>query len=645
MAPQLIQQRNQFERIFTQQFDPVYALPDQPQHATGFNMSAGQPLDQVPIIAAALTALHCNRRWIDIESLSKVLLSPFFGVPSELPDRADIDIVLRGQSSEIAYKDLLHETGRHIPNNQNQIRCPDLHTRLCTFHDLSKQGPDKRYPSEWAKLITAQLNALGWPGERTLDTLEYQQIQDWIETLEKFAGLDYVTTRIPLNTALQHLKTLLKQNSFQAKTQTSPIQILGILEAAGLPFDYVWVMSMDDDTWPPAANPNPLIPITLQKQANMPQSSAERELQYALRLNERIARNTTTLIYSHAVYKKDKRVAVSPLFSQLTHSIFPITQSDGLIQKLTKSGNLECLLDTSAPPVSEPQTIQGGTQLFKDQAACPFQAFARHRLHTQDIPITDIGLNALDRGNVIHHTLEILWHQIRDHHRLTTLSQEKLDDIIHHAIERALANILNRPFSGKRFLDIEKQRITGQMQQWLQLEKQRMPFHVRFNESRKQIHICGLPITLRFDRIDQLDDGTLFVLDYKTGQPDIRAWAGERPDEPQIPLYCHALQETVSGAAFGQINAQSIEIKGVSRNNQIAPGLEPPSSVDPQNPSDDWQALTTRWRDVLEALACSFLAGIATVSPKHPTRTCQYCELSSLCRIHDTIAQAHENAE
>ena len=77
--------------------------------------------------------------------------------------------------------------------------------------------------------------------------------------------------------ALGHLQRL-SYRPFAAQNRRFPLQILGLLEAAGQPFDALWVMGMDGRNWPPPAQPNPLLPIALQRAQLMPRSSSQREL-------------------------------------------------------------------------------------------------------------------------------------------------------------------------------------------------------------------------------------------------------------------------------------------------------------------------------------------------------------------------------
>ena len=168
---------------------------------------------------------------------------------------------------------------------------------------------------------------------------------------------------------------------------------------------------------------------------------------------------------------------------------------------------------------------------------------------------------------------------------------------------------------------------------WLDIEKQRAPFTVVMNEGKRTLKLGQLPIHMRYDRVDRLQDGSLFVLDYKTGKQSISAWNNERPDEPQVPLYSIANQKKVVGAAFGQINAEEIAIKGIAADTTIAPGLSDCDKITVKNNTDDWDRVVEQWREVLEKLAQEFMAGTAEVSPKKFPATCQYCELAQLCRI------------
>jgi len=645
VVPELASQRARVERVFNRVFEPDYIFPQQPQHAPGFNLSAGQSLVQLPVIWVCLQLLHWNRDPLDIETVSKLLLSPFWGSLSELDARALMDMQLRDLGEiQVTLQQLKVLAAQQCSGAEDggPSLCPDMWARLTDFDRLKKSTfAVGALPSRWSALWIEQLQLLGWPGQRRLDSLEYQQVQSWQHCLDDVCALDSVLGEVSHANALQAFVRLLTESRFQPQTKTSPVQILGILEAAGLPFDVLWMMNLDDETWPQTPNPNPLLALHEQIALQLPQCSAERELAYAQRLTSRLMSCTREMVFSSARSREDKQLNCSPLVTGYCPNAepFPVLTNadDDLDSLLFKTRDIESLKDVYGPHISQPDQIRGGSQILKSQSACPFQAFARHRLHSAQPESCESGLTAAERGNLVHAVLETLWRRLKNQAQLLALSDEQLDQLIADCVDQALQIIRGRRFVGERFLTIEGRRLSMLTRAWLELEKQRQPFAVAFNERSRTVELGGMPIHIRYDRVDQLADGSFFVLDYKTGKPEIRDWNGERPNEPQVPLYAIANQKLVSGAAFGLIADDVIAIKGIAEDAAEAPGLTEPDALKRMELPANWQDILAHWRCVLEKLAAEFLEGYAAVSPKQPPVTCRYCELQPLCRIREQL--------
>ena len=77
--------------------------------------------------------------------------------------------------------------------------------------------------------------------------------------------------------------------------------------------------------------------------------------------------------------------------------------------------------DHQAPAVEEGGHVSGGTGLLKAQAVCPAWAFYQYRLHAKALKEPVDGLDAMDRGNLVHQVLEGFWAG-RDSEYLKTLS-------------------------------------------------------------------------------------------------------------------------------------------------------------------------------------------------------------------------------
>jgi hypothetical protein len=171
---------------------------------------------------------------------------------------------------------------------------------------------------------------------------------------------------------------------------------------------------------------------------------------------------------------------------------------------------------------------------------------------------------------------------------------------------------------------------------WLDYEAKRVDFKVSKIEEKCETEIHGLMLRFRADRVDEVQGGKL-ILDYKSGPVSAAVWDGERPDEPQLPLYgIHGGFYPLRGLLFAQIRAGEVCFKGRVEHatSTVTPYLK---GNDPlvKNPLD--KNTLGAWSEALSNLADQFLAGDASVAPKSFPKTCRYCALPSLCRVAETL--------
>jgi hypothetical protein len=161
------------------------------------------------------------------------------------------------------------------------------------------------------------------------------------------------------------------------------------------------------------------------------------------------------------------------------------------------------------------------------------------------------------------------------------------------------------------------------------------------------VHVKVGDLNLSFvpDRVDRLADGTHAVIDYKTGNPSPGHWFGERPEEPQLPLYACFGAHEVAAVAFARLRANECEFKGVAAGDGIAPGIQPFAPAEASRDFQSWDDLFEHWRRVLTKLAGDYRAGIAVVDPRDGTGTCRHCDAGPLCRIHEHARLDADNGE
>jgi probable DNA repair protein len=501
---------------------------------------------------------------------------------------------------------------------------------------------DQSHPgSSWIALFDNALAMLGWPGPGPLDSQEYQQLEHWHAGLSQLAELDQVCGVLDYKAALARLQQICSAAVFQPQTPDAPIQVLGLLEAAGLEFDHLWLCGMSSGEWPPSASPNPFIPDKLQKQHDMPHSSAGRELHYAQSLLDHYCHSTGELVASYSRLLDSVEQQPSPMVAGFTvidnapaGDVHPASWSIA-----RRRGSLEHFVDAAGPPVSEEErpALRGGSSLIADQSQCPFRAFARHRLNVEALPEPTVGLTASDRGTLLHGALFHLWGALESREKLSGLLEPERTDAIALAVRQAIeSHRIHEDYAlGRALLDLEQQRLQRLLERWLEVELERGDFEVIAREQDCELELGELKLNLRIDRVDRLPDGRQLLIDYKSGQSEVSSWLGRRPREPQLPLYGELVGDDLDSLAFAIINKYTLEFRGVGQS-AAAAGIRTDIEKlrhEEGMPIENWRQLRHHWQQVLRNLAQDFIDGKAEVDPADPRNTCTYCGLEALCRV------------
>jgi ATP-dependent helicase/nuclease subunit B len=619
IVPNLRQLRSKVQRIFRAVLNPSGEFDD-PERS--FHISLGPALDDYPLVHAALLMIEFGLAGLTLPRAGMLLRSPFLaGADDEWSNRALLDAKLRR-------KGLWDLSASNLRNTADS--CPRLRESLRRFEIEIEKLSGGRAASEWARHFSKLLEALGWPGERPLTRREYQVVREWRGLLSDFAMLDRVAPLMTFDEAFWRLREAAGSTVFQVENEGANVQIMGMFEASGLRFDHVWIMGLDDETLPAPANPNPFLPLALQQEHGLPHSSPERELTFATDLIERLLASAPDVVFSHPEQDGDRLLAPSPLLPGDWRSAAAVSEANGAmpsekwIADMRSSVQFEELADEFAPLVVPASTHAGGASLFKDMAACPFRAFAKHRLGAKPLDESTLGLSYRDRGTGVHKALELIWSELGSHTRLIEMDDGNLRGLVASSVAAAMAGL-----PGGIGRKLERRRLEKLLIEWLAIEKTRDPFVVRKPEQERLVAIGELQVRTRADRIDELPDGREIILDYKTGQIKSSAWDTERPDEPQLPLYCATSDRPVGGAAIAVIRVGELAFRGLT-----GAGISLPAMKDMKMSAPvAFGRQVAAWKQALERLAEDFQAGRAEVDPKE--HACENCGLWALCRIRE----------
>ncbi|AXC11855.1 RecB family exonuclease [Acidisarcina polymorpha] len=642
--------RGEIDRIFRAILMPE-SIGIESQDAMPFEFSLGLPLKTSPLVKAALLLLQWTHQPLDQSSISWLMTSGFFALSGEDPDEmAALDAEIR-KYARLPPKTPLEAFVAHRPRT-GSLSANRFLSRMRKLAGMPRETRSDRKETipEWIDYATSLLRESGWPGTRSLHSVEYQALQRWERLTDELSALGFDSSRVGYAEFVAMLDLYSNETVFSPESRNAPIQILGALEASGQQFDAIWFFGVDDSQWPPKASPHSLLPQRLQRQAAIPHSSLELDWQFSLSVMQRRAASSSISVFSYARRDEAEELRASPLL-------------EVAFGRIASTSSLELRADLQAPQeaphrretaavedgslISWPRELAaGGSAILKRQSACAFQAFASRRLGAEEMRVAERGLTPLDRGDILHRVLEAFWAKDNpDDMRLETR-----EELIHAKETGRLPGILShhirRVFSDRSgnfqlsewmtsYLEVEQGRLYSLLSRWLEYEMQRQPFVVLAHEKKIQTEINGLKLNLRVDRIDQVDGGNL-IIDYKTGQVSPVMWRGPRPDEPQLPLYAvHGKVEDLLGVLFAEIRARKIGLCGHVADSAVTVTSSGKRQKRPSKISLDDDVLG-EWSDVLAELADQFLRGDAAVAPKAYPKTCTYCALGPLCRVAET---------
>ena len=653
VVPDLAARRASLKRELTEALAPQ-ALVDVDAAPLPFNFSLGEPLAAVALVADALDLLSLATNRVEFGVAARLCRSPYLAPENENGARLKLEAVLRREG----FAEFTPADWQFVAARQH---CPVLAAALERLRTAMAVKPAAVLPSEWARRFSDWLEAAGWCRGRALDSDEFQAREAWNAQLARLVELDAVLGRCERGVALAWLNRFANETAFQPRAADAPVQVLGLLEATGMQFDALFVMGLTDDVLPAAPRPNPFLPVAVQRAANLPQSSAVREQAFARRLFAGLCSAAPDVICSYPRRDRDAELGPSPLLDGLP-AAEAVPAYPAIAAQWFGATALEIRVDDHGPPhrVDPGDRTHGGTALLQNQSHCPFRAFAIHRLDALDWPTPRPGPDAMIRGLIAHRVLESLWLQWRTRDALQTLRERgELESVVHDTVGRVLDERVRRERYRWRdsLRDLEQARLTGVLLRWFDgVELQRPDFTVvevegvRADGAEVHTRVQAGPLVLRgkLDRVDRLADGREIVIDYKTGSaPGRNDFFGERPRAPQLPAYLlarkQAGQTVPAGIAVASLKTGRESLQGVMAvAGEQDPGIAGLVNVARTKLVNDWAQAIEHWEDSIRRLGEGFAAGEARVDPLRGA--CDYCHLSTLCRIHEQVEPV-ENAD
>ena len=416
-----------------------------------------------------------------------------------------------------------------------------------------------------------------------------------------------------------------------------PIWVSAQITDPWLSYDGLWIAGCSEERWPPPLDPVPLLPVRLQREYGVVPQVRRAQLRQAEELQSRWQVRSKSSVFSCADPGDGRVSMLSPLLPPvpLLARSEPVTQPHWR-RLAERAPPFERVADEQAPVFESPERMRGVATL-RAQSRCAFRGFAETRLATARLERPVPGFNQRERGEMLHHALESIWRELKTSAALQAIAPHQRQELVRTSVHRALLRQCQRRDPGARWRRREAPRLESLLGRWLDVELVREPFEVEgLEDGAHRARHGGLEFEVRIDRVDRLIAGGRVLIDYKTGMASAD-WRGERPDNPQLPIYALLRPAELVAVAYGKVNAAECCFVAETARGGV---FKPRARASQLEGAPDFASLVALWRSASSASRHSSHAAMREVAPT--LRACASCDLQALCRVPAALDEGAE---
>jgi len=262
-----------------------------------------------------------------------------------------------------------------------------------------------------------------------------------------------------------------------------------------------------------------------------------------------------------------------------------------------------------APPAMIPQRISASG--YNSLVACPYQYYARHVLHLNELDEVREGIEKRDFGEWVHAILHRFHGDIVKYNQtLANTDRAGLEQSLNRISVEVFDQAVQRDYWARAWLLRWQQSIPAYID--AQLKSEAEGWRYQNGEVAFELPVAeDLMMRGRIDRIDVLADAShlVRVLDYKTQDANmLRNKLKQAGEDVQLPFYAHVFEATE--AAFISIEKNKVLV------------VQPPQDV---------AQLSSANIERLKTVFAQMRAGVA-LPANGVDVVCTYCEMRGLCR-------------
>ena len=371
------------------------------------------------------------------------------------------------------------------------------------------------------------------------------------------------------------------------------LQVMGVLETRNLDFEHVLLLSCNEGNMPKGVNDSSFIPHSIRQAYEL--TTVENKVSiYAYYFHRLLQRaKDVTILWNNAT-EDGQRGEMSRFMLQL------LVESRQHITQHTLQSGKSIARYTPAPIEKTPHVLDLLNQQFIGPDAllspsainkymrCQLQFYYRYiaGIKEPDEPADEQELDNRIFGNIFHQAADTLYHQLPKHVTREALDQllkskiaigKAVDDAFHEELPHALIGGLHL---------INREVIIRYLRQLIEIDKALAPFDILGLECDVYRELAvsdgqsagSLQLRLggRIDRLDQMSDGRIRVVDYKTSSKKIKYLNSVEDIFDPAKIHDHSdyyLQTFTYADIVSRQQADILHLTSDIRHHEVSPAL------------------------------------------------------------------------
>ena len=599
-----------------------------------YNSNLQRPLSNEPIITAAINLLKLNNanqtnpklfyeslifnNWIDADGYNDREQFANYINDKKIP-KISINLLIK------------------LIKNDTKVKELNLDSLVNTLSLIKKNQTlwaKKKGISEWITLTEQYWNEIKISKINNLLLFEINNIYSLLKSLNQIKNNQIIDHSITFEEYWEILFTQLSSSPAPKETDDSYIDINGFDENPIKKYDAIWLMNMNTTFCPGKTEFNPFISKKLQKKYHIFDEVYTKKID-EVRLN-RLKNFSADITVSYSSKDGESILFKTPGYFEDFEELK--TKKSSTKPKEIKDHDIEEIEDHKAPEILGSEiSVSDGFQSLENYQICPAWAFYENRLHANSFQEDEQDeISKMARGNLIHELLENFWKQHKNSTNLVNMSEKVLQKNIDGLINKVMSTFkVSNPYLTPSQIQLESNYFKNILSQWLSFEKtKRSRFSVIESEEKYKVNIDRITFNVKIDRIDEYEDGSRLLIDYKTGsEAAVSKWTKSPITSLQLPIYIIFTGiKNISAAGIGYIHNENVKLVGLSSYGQDPLDAKLKDCSLSKKDEGQWQYLIKSWHKDIHKLASGYLSGNAGVMYKKESEL-DYCAVKPLLRL------------